>query len=652
MQFRWHRVALIVSLSLGCQKFDLRSQNPEVEPDEFETRVETPLVGEYTTTAGLNMVTLEGVGLVTGLDGTGGDPPVSSARSVLLDDMRRRGVKHPNQILADPSTALVVVRAYLPPLIRKGETFDIEVRLAPNSTATSLEGGWLMETYLSERALIPGQGVMKGHVFAKAQGPILVSQQTAGDDAETGKIKRGKILAGGRSLKERELSLFLRSDYRSVRTSKSIASRIGQRFFSYNSAGIREPLAVAKTDQKIELKLHPTYKENYPRYLQVIRAMARRETEVGRRVRMQRLEDELNHPETSERAAIALEAIGSEAVPVLKSALNNKLLECRFHAAVALAYLGEPSGVTVLQEAVAEEPAFRVFALTAMAAIDESETHVALRELMDSPSAETRYGAFRALTTLDRNDPFVRGVPLNDQFLFHVVDTSGPPMVHVTHRKKSELVLFGAGQEFRRPLVLRAGKHILVTSSPGSDHVTVSRYEVGKPDMRREVSAQISEVVHTVAEFGGNYPEIVSMLIQADRQKNLPGQFAIDALPRIGRTYFRPDPDSPGARQRARIGRRGSTPNLFGLDEDDEEDVEKDQREPVEEPVVTPDLTATPEPDEVRGTASIVNVAPETAATAATPGASTDEQNVLPGEDSERTGLLARIQGALFGESR
>ncbi|MGH7199410.1 MAG: hypothetical protein ACREJB_02325 [Planctomycetaceae bacterium] len=98
----------LLGVAPGCQefslqqldfsRFDLRSQNPEEdesgedEADPFETTLETPLLGEYTIVAGTNLIILQGVGLVTGLDGTGEDPQTSHYRTALLDDMRRRGV--------------------------------------------------------------------------------------------------------------------------------------------------------------------------------------------------------------------------------------------------------------------------------------------------------------------------------------------------------------------------------------------------------------------------------------------------------------------------------------------------------------------------------------------------------------------------------
>ena len=319
-----------VSTLPGCQTLNLRSQSPEPDgrENEFETTVQTPLLGDYITVAGLNLVTLEGVGLVTRLDGTGDDPPPSVYRTALLEEMKKRNTKSPNAILQSPSTALVLVRAYLPPLVRRGDRFDIEVRLPGNSNATSLNGGRLLESHLSEQAIVPGRGILKGHLFAKAKGPILISTGEGDKDELAGVLRRGRVVRGGLSLKNRDLTIYLRNDFRSIRNSRRIASRIGLRFHSYNSAGIKEPLAEAKTDQTILLKVHPRYKDNYPRYLRVIRNIAFRETPVAQRVRMQKLKREINSPETAETAALQFEAIGRDAVPILKTALQNKSLEC------------------------------------------------------------------------------------------------------------------------------------------------------------------------------------------------------------------------------------------------------------------------------------------------------------------------------------
>lgn len=575
---KWVYGVLLVALT-GCQSFqapsmawlgmpslDFRANNSDnSDDDEFETSVNTKLIGEHTTVAGLNVVTLQGVGLVVGLNGTGGDPPPSVYRTELLKEMRRRKVPKPNQILRSPNTALVVVRAYLPPLVRKKDRFDVEVRIPGNSEATSLAGGWLMECLLSEQAIVPGRGVLEGHITAKAAGPILISTGQGSNEDLAGVVRRGNVLGGGFSLQERNMALYLRNDFKSIRNAKRIANKIGRRFFQYNKHGIRVPLATAKTDQRVELKIQDRYRDNFPRYLQVIRNIPFRETKVAQRVRMQRLMKKLNDPPTSEKAALQLEAIGQDSIAILKDALKNKQLEVRFHAAVALAYLGDASGLRDLAQAAREEPAFRVFAFAAMAALEDAETHVVLRELANETSPETRYGAIRALTTLDKNDPFVRGEKLNEQFRMRVLNTSGPPMVHLTRHKMAEIVLFGADQRFSTPLALRAGRHILVTASPQSGHVIISRHSEG---LRKTVSTRVADVIRTVAEFGATYPDVAGMLTQAHHRSHLPGTLEIDALPEAGRTFYRNRKQTkPGQKptkgRKARLGRATMSPNLF-----------------------------------------------------------------------------------------
>ena len=354
-------IALWALLLAGCQDFNLRLQSPDEvareKADEALRGVKnhSALIGDYVHVSGLNMTILDGVGLVTNLNGTGDDPAASVYRTNLLDEMRKRQIPDPNQILRDPSTTLVLVRAYLPPLIKKSEPFDVEVYLPDGSEATSLKGGMLLDCELTDHAFVPGRGNIKGHRMAISRGAIL----TQGEDA--GGVRRGVIPAGATYVGDnRNLAIYLRPDYKSVRMTQRIAQRIGQRFHDYDQYGIKRPLAEAKTDSKIELVVHSRYRDNYPRYLQCIRHILLRDTAVERHLRMQELQENLLIAVSAEKAALELEAIGTEAIPILKRGLESDILEVRFHAAQALAYLGQSEAAPVLREAADKEPAFRV----------------------------------------------------------------------------------------------------------------------------------------------------------------------------------------------------------------------------------------------------------------------------------------------------
>jgi flagellar basal body P-ring protein FlgI len=560
----------------GCQKLSLRSQNPD-DDDEIKSP-KTTFIADQVTVSGLHPIQVETVGIVTGLDGTGGDTPPSMYRTMALNDMRLRGIKHPNSILQSPNTAVVIVRAALPPVIEVGDRFDVEVVLPENTTATSLKGGHLLECSLSEQAIVPGRGSIKGHTQGKAEGPIMLSTGEGESASMAGVLKRGRVLGGGIYRggilrKDREMGLYVRNDLRSVRQARRIAQAIGRRFHSFEH-GLKKPLAEAKTDQYIELKVHPRYKENYVRYVQVIRHLALNETAVEQRERIEVLRKSLLVPQTASRAALELEAIGSDSILVLKEGLKSPSAEVRFYSADALAYLGDSSGAKELASAARNEEAFRVFAFAALATIDNPVTRELLKELMTTPtieindgvehpvwSSETRYGAFRTLWTIDRGDEFLRGESLNDgEFALHTIESDGEPMVHLTTHRVSQIVLFNHEQRLRTPISLSAGRHILITAPAGSDTVTISQ-EV-------TCSTRVADVLRAVSKLRASYPDVAQMLVQAERQQNLHGRLELDALPQSGRIYHRNLavdglPIAATTPETTRVGKPNLTPNLF-----------------------------------------------------------------------------------------
>jgi flagellar basal body P-ring protein FlgI len=551
--------------------------------DEYDARAKVPLVGELTQVVGGHWILLEGAGLVVDLNGTGEDPPPSEARHAVLEDLKRRGVPNPNKILKMPGVTVVIVTGYVPALIRKGDHFDLEVRLPDGSKVKSLNGGRLMPTWLREHLHDQSGSDHTSHQFAMAEGPILVSSSHKNVADQAGVLRRGRIVAGGTwKWEDRDLDMYLRNDLRSERNAVRVANAIGRRFFDYDRHGQRIPLAEAKTDQKIKLKVMPKYRDNYPRYLEVVRKIAFRESDVARAVRIRALKWDLLEPESAAQAALKLEAIGEQSVPTLKIGLKSKDPQVRFHSAEALAYLADASGLQALFEAARDQYAFRIFALAAMAALDDPEVHVKLRDLLDLESPETRYGAFRALTTLDKNDPFVRGEKLGSQFTLHPLATDGPPMVHITNCKKAEVVLFGANQALKMPLFARAGNNIIVSGAPGASHVTVSRFEVGQEDRRKKVSTSLQEVIRAMTEFGATFPDVAQFLTEVDHQQNLAGHLEIDALPRAGRSYEPPDQGIAAkskAKRKNPVGNAEDGPNMFAIVQEKDKKTRKKNEE-------------------------------------------------------------------------
>ena len=179
---------------VGCSALDVlnvRSQSPEERTEDPAPR----LVGDMAASYGMFPIRIDGLSIVTGLSGTGGDPAPSPQRAAMLEEMHTRGVKNPNEMFASKEIALVAVSGVLRPGIRKGDRFDIELRTAGRSDAASIRGGYLLETRMKQMAALGGQ-MREGHPLATAEGPVMI------DPAGEGKkdhvmLTRGRVLGGG-----------------------------------------------------------------------------------------------------------------------------------------------------------------------------------------------------------------------------------------------------------------------------------------------------------------------------------------------------------------------------------------------------------------------------------------------------------------------
>lgn len=557
----------------------LDKENEEDE-NNFETRIETPLLGDYVSVSGNSQIALRGVGLVTGLNGTGGDPPPSNYRTDLLNEMKRRKVPSPQRILASRDTAMVIVTGYLPAMVEKGQHFDVRVVLPPNSTATSLKGGWLLNTRLAEERAIRGAGVKKGHHDATAGGAILTALGADGSTkASPALLRRGSVPGGAVSKTERNLEIIIRNERRSIKTAKNIESAISKRLFHYDRFGQRTSMASAKTDMMVELKIHPLYRNNYPRYRQMIGSIAFREDDVARRMRMEKLAQDILEPSKAKRSAYELEAMGRDAIPFLKAALASPELEVQFHAALALAYLEDTSGVDVLKEAAKQEPAFRAYALAALSITTDADSILAMRELLSDDILETRYGAVRALKENSPNDPSLGTIVFPNQFMIHAVDNSGPAAVHVVRYRFPEVVVFGTQQQLAIPATLNCGHHLRVMGKAGENNVTVTRYVKNADPIRQQCSPRLVDVLKTVAAMGATYPDVVQLLLEAENQHNLAGELGVDRLPQAGRAFYRTKSEREGnGQKKAKLGSAALTPGLFDrVEESDVPDADKEQ---------------------------------------------------------------------------
>ncbi len=541
----------------GCKSPLMRGQTPE--QDELKTAGEDEkekrdVVGSYTRPFGLNKVKLEAVGLVTNLDNTGSDPPPSAQRDLLLNEMTSYAVENPEQLLASPTTSMVIVRGYLPPGIRRGELFDVEVRAPSGSDTKSLRGGWLMKAQLRQVEILAGS-LHTGNVEGIADGDVIDDAIFEGEQDPITK-NRGVVMGRAVAQRDRDLGLAIRTADASFRIVKKVEQVINARFFTVDN-GTKKGVAEGKRNTFLVLAVPANYRQNMGHYLRVVRNIALSETPVQRLERIAVLEKKLLEPTTTSAAAISLEAIGKEAIPSLKRGLTSSDTEVRFCSAEALAYFDEPDAAPVLGQIAKDEPAFRWAALAGLSAMLNSVTSLAaLSELLHVSSAETKYGAFRALRSRTTNDPTTKGEYLaapvanpeqtpRGGFRYHLVASNGEPLIHISRSKRPEIVLFGHEQRLHLPgesQWIEAGQ-ILIKRDGGN--LRVSRFGTGEDGDKIEVcSTLVDEVIRSVVRVGGNYADVIAGLQNAREKGLLETRLAVEALPKPTREYERDEEES------------------------------------------------------------------------------------------------------------
>ncbi len=554
--------------------------------DKEAKEKEEKTIGEITVVDGTRPMVVEGVGLVVGLRGTGSDPLPGPDRAALVQEMQKWEVSGAEKILASKSTALVRLRAVISPGARgcksagcwcksearvkahaadqahrphKGDTLDVEVQVPSKELTTSLEGGWLLRAWLQETASFKGGGVLAGRVWAFAAGPVMVDSALGGEEDSPEALRRGRILGGGVAMLDRNFLLLTDNAHRQARYTRAIMMRINERF--HGGLGESAPVADTKNALQVTLKIPTQYRHNIRRFLDVVGRIPIYRSDAGEAEQITRYQTELMNPVTSRTAALRLEGIGVRSISALKDGMASEDPDVRFFSAEALAYLSDPGAAEELADAARDIPEYRAHALTALSSLDEAISRVKLRQLLDDGAgAELKYGAFRALRALDDRDDAIPEDVLGDHLHLHRVATTGVPVIHVSSRDRCEIVLFGRELALQRPLHLKVGSNILLQASTQSKQIQLSRFEKGEDTYQEFCGFKIDEVIRRLTAQGATYPDVVSMLIQADQNHNLPGRFEMDALPdpaRLAQRLRRLYADA------ANVNENEAMPNLF-----------------------------------------------------------------------------------------
>ncbi|TWT29652.1 HEAT repeat domain-containing protein [Blastopirellula retiformator] len=528
------------------------------------------VVGDLTVPVGIGPAKIQGISMVVGLDNTGSDPPPSPLQEALINEMRIRKIANPNTELASPRTSLAIAEALIPAGARAGDRVDIRVLTPRDSETTSLAGGWMLEVALSESAVLEGR-LRKGETFVRGHGAILTDDIREGRDDSELLPKRGVILGGGVLKKDRPLGLAMGANDVSIQASARVGQAINGRFFSYQNGGGKTGVANPVDDKKIELRVHPKYYENVPRFVRVVRYIPIGDTTEERLQRIANAEAELLIPESAEAGAMKLEALGKDSLESLKTGLVSKSPLVRFCAAEALAYLDDAEAIPTLTEAARSQSEFRHRAFLAMGTLDELTVIDELEGLLHCESVEARYGAFETLLKKTGKAPVIRGVDMKGKFVFHSIRTNSPPLLHFRLTERAEVVVFGDAIPVKSDAVVLMPKGLTIAGTPDGK-IKVTRVVAGRENRTFMCEPTVGEVIKGLVDADSDYPEVMKAIY------NLKSQGAIDAM--------------------VRSDAMASNDRVYYLDREDDEDSEFWSEGDSEEEAVAEDM-ADADPEEI-----------------------------------------------------
>ncbi len=209
MTFKIITVATIFSLTLiagaqgqpaGKQGETKATKPAEVNKEDIANKQQRIIDGELNGIAvrlkdiarfrGIRAQQLRGIGLVTGLAGTGDSKKSVITRELFANYFRDMGIKVEPKEVDNKNVAAVMITAELPPFATSGQYLDINVETIGD--AKSLVGGTLVQSFM----YLVGD---KETVYAAAQGQVTVGGydvSAGGSSSSKGHVTAGTIPSG------------------------------------------------------------------------------------------------------------------------------------------------------------------------------------------------------------------------------------------------------------------------------------------------------------------------------------------------------------------------------------------------------------------------------------------------------------------------
>ena len=166
----------------GSDAAVLRSPRPTLALAEGSSGTLTVRIGDMAVVRGQEENQVQGIGLVTGLSGTG-DSTIA-ARQAILNLLKTQNIVLDLQSVSSANAAVVLVQAVLEPGIKPGR--QIDVRVSSLYDCESLVGGTLLAAELVD--------MTGSYVYVTAAGPVTTGAFAAGGEAA--KATRNHLTVG------------------------------------------------------------------------------------------------------------------------------------------------------------------------------------------------------------------------------------------------------------------------------------------------------------------------------------------------------------------------------------------------------------------------------------------------------------------------
>lgn len=182
---------------------------------------------------GIRAQQLKGVGLVTGLAGTGDSKKSTITRELFANYFRDLGIKVEAKEVDNKNVAAVMITAELPPFATSGQYLDINVETIGD--AKSLVGGTLVQSFM----YLVGD---KETVYAAAQGQVTVGGfdvSAGGSSSSKGHVTAGTVPSGAiveKSLPAKfvfENRMYLDLDDHDITTAQRVAAKLNELYPQY-----------------------------------------------------------------------------------------------------------------------------------------------------------------------------------------------------------------------------------------------------------------------------------------------------------------------------------------------------------------------------------------------------------------------------------